>query len=145
MGGGGDCWWNVASQTPFQSFRVIFVKHATHDPYDILFVRFGQSDSELCPFFKILVYPYHLLFCVCYKQCKLLLLLLYTKIRFDICVYYFIENLEYTRSMECLLVMIYSPYTGYLLKYRTYEEGCLNNELNAIKIVSIYNTLNDCQ
>ena len=33
----------------------------------ILFVRFSLSDSELCPFFKILLYAYHLLFCVCYK------------------------------------------------------------------------------
>ncbi|XP_053401502.1 conserved oligomeric Golgi complex subunit 7-like isoform X2 [Mercenaria mercenaria] len=44
------------------------------------------------------------------------------------------DTLEHTRAMECLLVMIYSPYTPYLVRYRTYEEQCLNNELNNIKM-----------
>lgn len=45
------------------------------------------------------------------------------------------DTLDYTRAMECLLVMIYSPYTTYFLKYRAYEEKCLNHELNGIKMV----------
>lgn len=43
-------------------------------------------------------------------------------------------NLEHTRSLECLLVMIYSPYTPYLVKYRIYEEHWLNKELNNIQM-----------
>ncbi|KAH3692541.1 conserved oligomeric Golgi complex subunit 7-like [Dreissena polymorpha] len=44
------------------------------------------------------------------------------------------DNVEYVRSMECLLVMVYSPYTPYLLKYRGYEEAQLNRELENIKL-----------
>ena len=50
-------------------------------------------------------------------------------------MYTFLDTLEHTRAVECLLIMIYSPYTPYLVKYRTYEEQCLNKELNNIQIV----------
>ena len=40
------------------------VKLATHDPSDVkIFVRPSQRVPELCPFFKILIYPYILIFC----------------------------------------------------------------------------------
>ncbi|KAL4234116.1 Golgi transport complex subunit 7 [Mactra antiquata] len=53
------------------------------------------------------------------------------------------DDLEHIKSMECLLVMIYSPYTVYLLKYRQYEEDCLNKDLETIKMdhVEVFETV----
>ena len=47
-------------------------------------------------------------------------------------------------AVECLMVMIYSPYTHYLVKYKSYEEALLLKELNNIRLVStFYDRLNN--
>ena len=50
-------------------------------------------------------------------------------------IFYLTDKLEHTQSIECLMVMIFSPYTPYLIKYRALEEEWLNKELDNIKMV----------
>ncbi|XP_052816204.1 conserved oligomeric Golgi complex subunit 7-like isoform X2 [Mya arenaria] len=44
------------------------------------------------------------------------------------------ESLECVRAVECLLIMIYAPYTPSLLHYRQYEEASLARQLNNIQL-----------
>ena len=44
-------------------------------------------------------------------------------------------NPEHVTSLEKLQLMIYAVYRPYLIKYKTFEEVALSNELNNIKLV----------
>ena len=49
---------------------------------------------------------------------------------------HFTDTDSHQQAVECLMVMIYSPYIPYLVKYKSYEEALLLKELNNIKLVS---------
>lgn len=53
------------------------------------------------------------------------------------------DCLEHSQSVECLLVMIYSPYSSYFLKYREYEDELLSKQLEKIPLdhVDVFETV----
>ena len=51
--------------------------------------------------------------------------------------FHFPDTEPHQQAVECLMVMIYSPYIPYLVKYKSYEEALLLKELNNIKLVSL--------
>lgn len=55
------------------------------------------------------------------------------------------DDPSHVKSLEKLLNTVYSPFRPYILKYRTFEELALNNELDNIRLVSRFRTEKGCK